>query len=133
VPKVTGETLDAARSRLALQPLSSTVLYRPAKPGEPPGVVVGQRPAPLQHLSSHDVVTLVMARPLHGLVPDVVGLPVMIARELLAKRGLRAILPARVLAGRSAFRVVSQRPRSGVAAAPGMKITLRLKSARSDG
>ena len=133
VPKVTGETLDAARSRLALQPLESTVLYRPAAPGESLGVVVGQMPAGGKRLSSHDVVTLVLAKPLHGVVPNVVGLSLEQARQRLARKGLRAVVSARTLAGRTDARVTSQRPPPGVAAGPGLRIRLGLAETRSGG
>ena len=44
VPNLVGRKLAAAEQRLAEQPLGSVVLYRPAEPGEPLGVVVEQIP-----------------------------------------------------------------------------------------
>ena len=73
VPNVVGTTYDAARSRLQAQPLTPVVVYKPAAPGQALGVVVKQFP-PKGRLSSFDKVTLVFAKPLHGVVPNVVGL-----------------------------------------------------------
>ena len=61
VPRVIGDRLRDAKHRLSLAPLTPKVIYRRAFPGEPPGIVVDQRP---QHgrLSSYDRVVLVVAR-----------------------------------------------------------------------
>jgi membrane peptidoglycan carboxypeptidase len=133
VPSVVGQTLEAATSRLALQPLEATAIYKPATPGQPLGVVVGQIPAEGKRLSSHDVVKLVFAKPLHGVVPQVVGLTLERARQRLARLGLRPVIARRTLAARTTGRVVSQRPRAGVAAATGMRVTLLLARGRGDG
>jgi beta-lactam-binding protein with PASTA domain len=133
VPRVVGQTVDAATSRLALQPLEAAVIYKPAAPGQPLGVVVGQIPSEGKRLSSHDVVKLVLAKPLHGVVPRVVGLPLEQARQRLARLGLRPVVARRTLAARTAGRVVAQRPRAGVAAAAGMSVTLLLARGRADG
>jgi len=115
VPRVIGYTYDEARARLALQPLTPAVVYKPAVPGQRLGVVVGQIPRVGARLSSFDRVTLVFARPLHGVVPRVVGLTPVQARQRLASLRLRP-----VVRGGSGGRVVAQRPLPGVAAAPGM-------------
>ena len=62
--------------------------------------------------------TLVLAKPLHGVVPPTVGLTLKAARTRLA--GLKLVPQPTGTTGR----VVSQRPRAGVAAAPGMKVRL---------
>ncbi len=128
VPDVLGDTLAAARSRLAEQPLESEVLYRPARPGEKPGVVLRQTPRVGGHLSSYDTVQLVVAKPLHGVVPSVVGLPVAEARKRLRAAGCRAVLPARAVADAASRRVAAQQPLAGVAAAPGMRVRLTLRA-----
>jgi penicillin-binding protein 1A len=133
VPGVIGQTLAAATARLALQPLGSKVLYRPARPGERLDLVVAQMPARGGHLSSHDVVTLVLAKPLHGVVPNVVGLPLKQARLRLDRRGLEIVVAKRTLAHRTAGLVVSQRPSAGVASAPGMRVRLALASTPAGG
>jgi beta-lactam-binding protein with PASTA domain len=67
-------------------------------------------------------VTLVLAKPLHGVVPRVVGLSVPQARYRLRSRGLVPGI-ARFADGR-AGRVLAQMPSPGVAAAPRMQIKL---------
>ena len=59
--------------RLEAQPLTPQLIYKPATPGQRVDVIVRQFPAG-GTLSSFDKVTLVLAKPLHGLVPHVVGL-----------------------------------------------------------
>jgi penicillin-binding protein 1A len=117
VPNVVGWKVDSARSRLALQPLTAQLVYKPASAGQRVGVVLRQFPAG-GTLSSFDKVTLVLAKPLHGLVPKTVGLTLRAARTRLAKLKL---VPQ--VTGKSG-RVVAQEPGPGVAAAPGMKVRL---------
>ncbi len=120
VPRVVGDTVEEARAHLALQPLTPAFVYKPAAPRQRLGIVLGQFPAG-GTLSSFDKVTLVLAKPLHGVVPRVVGLPLAQARRKL--RRLR--LEPRVTFGIGPpGRVVSQWPRGGVAAAPGMPVSL---------
>ena len=120
VPNVVGSTFDVARARLALQPLTPVVVYKPASPGQPLHVVVKQIPAK-GRLSSHDNVTMVFAKPLHGVVPKVVGLRLPQAREELARLKLAPVVRG------NGTKIVRQRPRAGVAAAPHLKITLWVK------
>jgi penicillin-binding protein 1A len=120
VPRVVGDTVEAAQARLALQPLEGHLIYKPAKARQRPGIVLAQFPSG-GTLSSHDRVLLVVAKPLHGVVPKVVGLSVARARARLAQ----ARLSARADAG--AGKVVSQSPPAGVAAAPGMAVRLSVQ------
>ena len=122
VPRVIGYTYEQAKARLSLQPLKAAVVYKPALPGQRVGVVVSEIPAVGARLSSFDKVTLVFAKPLHGVVPDVVGLPLGAARRRLAKLGL-VVRVTRRRGGRAGV-VVAQRPRPGVAAAPRMRVSL---------
>jgi hypothetical protein len=117
VPNVVGWTVASARTRLEAQPLTAQLVYKPASGGQRVGVVVKQFPAG-GTLSSFDKVTLVLAKPLHGLVPRTIGLSLPAARTRLAK--LKLVTEATGTKGR----VVAQRPKAGVAAAPGMKVTL---------
>ncbi len=117
VPNVVGDTYDVARARLAAQPLTPVVVYKPASAAQPLHVVVKQLP-PKGRLSSFDKVTIVFAKPLHGVIPDVVGMPLARARE---KLGRLKLVPA--VRGVGA-RVVRERPRAGLAAAPGLPVTL---------
>jgi len=120
VPNVVGWTVESARTRLEAQPLIAQLVYKPAIAGQRVGVVLKQFPAG-GTLSSFDKVTLVLAKPLHGLVPRTVGLTLNAARTRLAK--LKLVPEASATHGR----VVAQQPTAGVAAAPGMKIRLVVK------
>ncbi len=117
VPNVVGSSYDVARVRLTLQPLTPVVVYKPASPGQPLRVVVKQIPA-RGRLSSYDKVTIVFAKPLHGVVPRVVGLRLPQGRKMLERLKLEPVLRGR------GTKIVRQRPRAGVAAAPGLRITL---------
>ncbi|MBA3734155.1 MAG: PBP1A family penicillin-binding protein [Actinobacteria bacterium] len=121
VPRVVGMSLTRARLRLALQPLSANIVYKPARAKQRVDLVLDQFPRK-GRLSSHDTVTLVLAKPLHGVVPKIVGMSLRDARRRLRGRGL---VPAieHFADGRSG-RVLAQRPVAGVAAGPRMKIRL---------
>jgi membrane peptidoglycan carboxypeptidase len=123
VPHVGGETLADAETRLTGQPLQYHVVYRTATPGQAVGVVLGQSPRS-GTLSAYDTVDLYVARPSHGLVPRVVGMQVATARARLARLKLGVIV-----SGKANGRVVSQSPRAGVAAGPGLKIRLTTRRA----
>jgi penicillin-binding protein 1A len=120
VPSVVGSTFAEAQARLALQPLTPVVVYKPASPGQRIGVVVGQIPA-RGRLSSYDKVTLVFAKPVHGLVPKVTGLTLEQARAKL----LRMKLVPRLRG--TGTRVVKQQPGSDAAAGRGLPVTLFLQ------
>ena len=121
VPNVVGWKLANARLRLKAQPLTPQLIYKPAAAGQRIGVVLRQFPR-AGTLSSFGKVTLVLAKPLHGLVPRVVGMPLRNARAKLAQ--LKLVPLVRGTTGR----VISQRPAAGVAAAPGMSVTLVVAS-----
>jgi beta-lactam-binding protein with PASTA domain len=122
---VTGWKVDAARARLSAQPLQAQVIYKPASPGQRVDVVLRQFPKS-GTLSSFDKVTLVLAKPLHGTVPNVVGLKLAKARSRLGKLKLRVRVG---FDSGKPGRVVTQFPRAGVAAAPGMRVQLRVGAA----
>ncbi len=117
VPNVVGDTYPVAQARLAAQPLTPVVVYKPASAGQAIHVVVKQLP-PRGRLSSHDKVTIVFAKPLHGVIPRIVGLRVSKARQMLERLKLRPVLRG------NGSRIVRQRPRAGLAAAPGLRVTL---------
>jgi penicillin-binding protein 1A len=117
VPNVVGSTYEVANARLEAQPLTPVVVYKPASAGQPLHVVVKQIPAK-GRLSSYNRVTIVFAKPLHGVVPRVVGLRVPQARKQLGRLKLKTVLRG------SGLEIVRQRPKAGVAAAPGLPITL---------
>ena len=115
-----GETLAAAKNRLAGQPLTAAIVYKPAKPGQRLGVVLDQFPS-RGTLSAYDKVTIVLPKSLHGALPRVVGLSLARAQAKLA----RFHLDVHVTGG-SSGKVVGQAPRSGAAVEPGMRVTLAL-------
>jgi penicillin-binding protein 1A len=125
VPHVVGQTLAAAERRLSLQPLTPVLVYKPARPLQPVNVVLQQYPA-RGRLSSYDEVKLVVAKPLDGVVPRLIGLTLRQARTRLRRIGLKPVIGG--FGDGPAGRIVSQSPRGGVAAKPGL--TVRLVVAR---
>ena len=121
VPRVIGMSLTRAKIRLDAQPLSTSVVYKPAKAKQRVDLVLDQFPRK-GRLSSYDTVTLVLAKPLHGVVPKLIGLSLNDARRRLRARGLVGVVE-RFADGR-AGRVLAQMPVAGVAGAPHMKIRL---------
>jgi penicillin-binding protein 1A len=121
VPRVVGMSLARAKIRLGAQPLTPNVVYKPAQAKQRVDLVLDQFPRK-GRLSSYDTVTLVLAKPLHGVVPQVAGRSLPDARRRLRARGLVPVIE-RFADGR-AGRVLAQTPVSGVAAAPRMKIRL---------
>jgi beta-lactam-binding protein with PASTA domain len=114
-------TLTRAKLRLAAQPLTPNLVYKPARPKQRIDLVLDQFPR-TGRASSWDTVTLVLAKPLHGVVPRVTGLSLPQARARLRSRGLVPGV-ARFAEGR-AGRVLAQIPLAGLAAAPRMQVKL---------
>jgi beta-lactam-binding protein with PASTA domain len=79
--------------------------------------VVKQIPA-RGRLSSYDRVTIVFAKPLHGVVPKVVGLKLAKARKQLERLKLKVTVRG------TGTKIVRQRPKAGVAAGQGLPVTL---------
>jgi beta-lactam-binding protein with PASTA domain len=121
VPRVIGMSLARAKIRLGAQPLTPSVVYKPAQAKQRVDLVLDQFPRK-GRLSSYDTVTLVLAKPLHGVVPKLIGLSLNDARRRLRARGLVAVIE-RFTDGRPG-RVLAQTPIAGVAGAPRMKIRL---------
>jgi len=121
VPDVVGQTIAAAKARLEGQPLTPTVVYKPAKTGDRVGYVVGQFPR-RGTASAYDRITLVAAKSLHGVIPRVVGQTLARATQKLA----RLKLNVKVVGG-STGRVVSQSRPPDTASEPGLEIVLTVK------
>jgi penicillin-binding protein 1A len=121
VPDLVGQPIQAARTRLAGQPLTPSIVYKPAKPGQRLDLVLNQIPKS-GRLSAYDKVVLVLPRPTHGTVPKIIGLPVSVAEQKLERRGLRFEVD-KATSGEPG-RVVFQLPRAGVAAEPGMVVKI---------
>jgi membrane peptidoglycan carboxypeptidase len=118
VPLVIGMTEAGAEATLAAEPLATKVVYRPAKAGALPGLVVNQDPR-RGGLSAHDEVTVVVSKAQYGLLPNFVGSSVAdVQREA---RRLKLRLRARTAPGRMGT-VLRQDPEPGVAIAPGLRI-----------
>ena len=122
MPNVVGYRVDAARVHLEAQPLTAQVIYTPAKAGQRLNVVLRQFPK-TGTLSSFDHVTLVLAKPLHGTVPKLTGLTWTKASAKLHRLKLKVVLQS---AKGKHGRVLAQFPRAGVAAAPGMKVSVTI-------
>ena len=125
VPNVVGEPVRRASETLAVQPLEVAYVYRPATPRQRLGIVLKQFPA-RGHLSSGARVTLVLAKAVHGVVPNVVGLPLDRAREKLERLKYEVNVTPDGASGSA--HVKAQAPKRGRAAAPGMKVTLAVKA-----
>jgi penicillin-binding protein 1A len=121
VPRVIGQKLADAEARLQAQPLTPQLVYKPAEPKQRVDIVLQQYPAK-GRLSSFDRVTLVLAKPVHGVVPKVVGLSMRAARAKLQRVKLTA--QVRGQTNGEPGRVTAQFPPAGVAAAPGMVVRL---------
>jgi len=121
IPRVVGMTLTRARLRLAAQPLSANIVYKPARPNQRVDLVLDQYPR-RGRLSSYDTVTLVLAKPLHGVVPNVVGLPLRQARAKLRSRGLVPAIDR--FADGTSGQILAQLPAPRLAASPRMKVRL---------
>jgi beta-lactam-binding protein with PASTA domain len=113
-------TEAGAEATLAAQPLAARVVYKPAKPGTLPGLVVDQDPR-RGGLSAHDEVTVVVSKARFGVLPNFVGSSVADAQRE-AKR-LKVRLIARTAPGREGT-VLRQVPGPAVAVAPGMRVRL---------
>ena len=121
VPRVVGMTLTRAKIRLAAQPLTANIVYKPAKPKQRLELVLDQFPR-RGRLSSYDTVTLVLAKPLHGVVPKVIGLSIREARSRLRNRGFVPVIDRR--ASGDAGRVLAQTPSPGVAGGKRLRVRL---------
>jgi penicillin-binding protein 1A len=125
VPNVVGLRLPRARFRLQAQPLTPQPIYKPAAVGEKVGVVLKQFPR-AGTLAPYGKVTLVLAKPLHGIVPKIVGLDLARAKTTLRRQKLHVAV---AFSQGKPGRVVWQRPLPGVAAAPGMTVRIKVGAA----
>jgi penicillin-binding protein 1A len=121
VPTVVGQPLSVAQARLAAQPLEWTLAYQPARALQRVDRVIAQVPE-RGHLSSYDTVTLILPKAQHGVIPKVVGLTLREARTKLRRIDARQDV-AGFTDGRPG-RVVAQVPAPGLAARPGMTVSV---------
>ncbi len=121
IPDTVGMSLADARSRLQGQPLSAQVVYKPAATGQRLGIVVGQLPRN-GTASAGDKITIVLRKSLHGVVPNVVGMPLVQAEAKLAK--LKLVVSTR---GPARGKVSKQSVLAHTASAPGERIVLTVR------
>jgi hypothetical protein len=72
VPDVRKLTLAEAEARVAAQPLTAELVYKPATPLQKPGIVVDQQPR-RGYRSSYDRIILVVTKATQGVIPNLVG------------------------------------------------------------
>ncbi len=124
VPDVRGQLAREAEERLGQQPLTAEIVYDWAEPLERANVVVDQRPRQ-GYAAAFDTVVLVVAKPRHGVIPNLVGKKIHEAEQRLATLKIE---PDISWAEGEAGVVLQQSPEPGLAAAPG--VTVRLVVAR---
>ena len=120
VPLVVGMTEAGAEAELASQPLGAKVVYRPARAGVLPGLVVDQEPR-RGGLSAHDEVIVTVTKAQHGLLPNFLGSSLADAQREAKRLKIRIV--ARTSVGREGT-VLRQVPQPGVAVAPKMRVRL---------
>ncbi|MFN8187516.1 MAG: PBP1A family penicillin-binding protein [Gaiellales bacterium] len=122
VPNVLQAKEEDAVRLLAGQQLSPHVVYRPALPGEPVGVILEQTPAAHALRPAFTEVRLVVAKSKTHVLPKVTGIPVSEARTRLLALGL--VPEITWDDDRPAGIVFKQLPAPGVAGGPGMIVRL---------
>ncbi len=120
VPDVRNLTASEAQIRVEAQPLTAELVYKPAEPLQQPGIVVDQRPK-RGFRSSYDTIILVVTKATRGVIPKLVGRDVDDARARLKRMGLKEAI--RWTDGDPGT-VLEQKPRAGVASAPGVRVEL---------
>jgi penicillin-binding protein 1A len=124
IPDEVGQSLATAKARLEGQPLTPSIVYKPARTGDRVGYVVGQFPR-RGTASAYDTITLILAKSRHGVIPRVTGLTLPRARARLAHLHLKVRVT-----GDTRGRVVAQSLPPNTAAAPGLSLTLTVKRAK---
>ena len=120
VPDVRRLAIAQAQARVEAQPLTPELVYKPAEPLQRPGVVVDQRPK-RGYRSSYDRIILVVSKATQGLIPNLIGRNVTDARLRLK----RLKLEPKISYGKGKpGTVLQQKPRPGLAAAPGVEVQL---------
>jgi membrane peptidoglycan carboxypeptidase len=127
VPDVRKLTLAQAQARVEAQPLTPDLVYKPAEPLQRPGIVVDQDPR-RGYRSSYDRIILIVTKATQGVIPNLVGRDIADARLRLKRLKLEPHITW--VAGPSG-QVVEQKPRPGLAAAPGVKVDLVVARSRS--
>ena len=127
VPDVRKLTAVDAQIRVEAQPLTPKLIYKPAEPLQRVGVVVDQLPK-RGYRSSYDEIILVVSKATQGVIPNVVGRDLEDARLRLRKLKLE---PRITWGDGEPGTVLSQKPRPGLAAAPGVEVELVVARSRA--
>jgi penicillin-binding protein 1A len=127
VPDVRKLTLAEAQARVAAQPLTAELVYKPASPLHEPGIVVDQQPR-AGYRSSYDRIILVVSKATEGVIPNLVGRNLADARLRLKKLKIE---PRITWGTGKPGTILQQKPRAGLAAAPGVKVELVVARSRS--
>jgi membrane peptidoglycan carboxypeptidase len=127
VPDVRRLELDDALVRVEGQPLTPKLVYRPAEPLQRVGLVVDQIPK-RGYRSSYDELILVVSKATKGRIPNLVGHDVEDARTRLKRMKMKARV---TWADGRPGRVLEQKTRPGLAAAPGVTVELVVGRARA--
>jgi len=126
VPDVRKLALAEAEARVEAQPLTAKLVYEPAGPLQRVGVVVDQLPR-RGYKSSYDEIILVVTKATQGLIPNLVGRDIADARLRLKRLKL---VPDITWVDGASGKVMEQKTRPGLAAAPGVKVELVVSRAR---
>ena len=126
VPDVRKLTLAEAEARVGAQPLTAKLVYEPAEPLQRVGVVVDQLPK-RGYRSSYDEIILVVTKATQGVIPNLVGRNIEDARKRLRRLQLE---PRITWVDGSPGKVLAQKTRAGLAAAPGVKVELVVARSR---
>jgi beta-lactam-binding protein with PASTA domain len=133
VPDVRKLTLVEAQARVEAQPLTAKMVYEPAGPLQRVGVVVDQLPK-RGYKSSYDEIILIVTKATQGVIPNLVGRDIADARRRLKRLKLEPRITW-VEGGTgdrgSAGKVLEQKTRAGLAAAPGVKVELVVSRSRA--
>ena len=132
VPDVRRLTLAEAAARVEAQPLTADLVYKPAAPLQRPGIVVDQDPR-RGYRSSYDRIILIVTKATQGVIPNLVGRDLADARLRLKRLKLE---PRITWVEGGTGKVVEQKTRPGLAAAPGVKVELvvsRMRAAAAAG
>jgi penicillin-binding protein 1A len=127
VPDVRKLTLAEAEARVEAQPLTADLVYKPAAPLQRPGIVVDQDPR-RGYRSSYDRIILVVTKATQGVIPNLVGRDIADARLRLKRLKLE---PRITWVEGGTGKVVEQKTRAGLAAAPGVRVELVVSRLRA--
>ena len=127
VPDLTGMTLDDAAATLAAAGLTldATVAEQPTTSVEDDGRVAAQEPPAGTNVAPGTAVRVTLWRLSLITVPNLIGMTLANAQQMLLALGLRALTTARAVSDPAQVdSIVSQAPAAGARVAPGSLVTL---------